>query len=358
MKGAAIERFLHALSNDGHVRRDVLFPALLQCRTLNHFEDWLKYGLIPLFRAQSGLVYQSGDPEGSVNFLCRVNVSSEADGMNVELIRRDPLEKVLGSAFSTRGRCVVAYDVDLPRTKLHEITNRIWEEQGRPISVGKFGSPVTLLVAYLYDDPPLRLRIQRTALRASCFRREDLLLMQSFACQCGLCLRSLMLGEELRRYKSLASHLTDTLPAAAFVAQDGTILMQNSTFEAMTRATGSLPLVLMEALNEPEKETLELEGHRFWFKCHWLAGGCRLILLDRRSDGIPVWQRVRWPSQLSHREREICRLVLEGLENEVIAERLHLSYHTIKNHCRHIHEKVGVTSRVELVLALLGLAPG
>jgi len=210
------------------------------------------------------------------------------------------------------------------------------------------------MLAYLYDDPPLRLRIQRMASRSQPFDHKDVLMMQTFACQCGLRIQSLMLEEELQCYKSLAHHLTDTLPAAAFVTRDGTILIQNSPFKSIIHFAESLPPELSLALQNRDKESIELQGSRFWYKCHWLANGCRLLLLERRATTLPAWQRIAWPPELSPREREICKLVLDGLDNDIIAERLHLSYHTIKNHCRHIHEKVGVTSRVELVLALLG----
>jgi len=53
---------------------------------------------------------------------------------------------------------------------------------------------------------------------------------------------------------------------------------------------------------------------------------------------------------LSKREEEVVRLVAEGLVNHEIAEQLHLSDHTVKNHLFHIFDKLGISSRVELVL--------
>jgi DNA-binding NarL/FixJ family response regulator len=53
---------------------------------------------------------------------------------------------------------------------------------------------------------------------------------------------------------------------------------------------------------------------------------------------------------LTKREEEVVRLVAEGLQNREIAKELKLSEHTIKNYMFHIFEKLGVSSRVELVL--------
>jgi DNA-binding NarL/FixJ family response regulator len=53
---------------------------------------------------------------------------------------------------------------------------------------------------------------------------------------------------------------------------------------------------------------------------------------------------------LTKREEEVVRLVAEGMQNREIAKELKLSEHTIKNYLFHIFEKLGVSSRVELVL--------
>jgi LuxR family maltose regulon positive regulatory protein len=50
---------------------------------------------------------------------------------------------------------------------------------------------------------------------------------------------------------------------------------------------------------------------------------------------------------LTEREREVLRLIAEGLSNQELAARLYLSPHTIKVHTRNIYGKLGVTSRTQ-----------
>jgi two-component system nitrate/nitrite response regulator NarL len=56
---------------------------------------------------------------------------------------------------------------------------------------------------------------------------------------------------------------------------------------------------------------------------------------------------------LSDRELQVVRCIAEGLTNREIAARLKLSQHTIKNYLFRIFDKVGVSSRVELLFMTL-----
>jgi len=57
---------------------------------------------------------------------------------------------------------------------------------------------------------------------------------------------------------------------------------------------------------------------------------------------------------LSSREREVVQHLAAGMTNREIAEKLRLSPHTVKNYLFRIFDKLGVSSRVEVVLYALG----
>jgi two-component system, NarL family, response regulator DevR len=59
--------------------------------------------------------------------------------------------------------------------------------------------------------------------------------------------------------------------------------------------------------------------------------------------------QTRNPSQLSRREQQLLTLLCAGLTNKEIANQLHLSEHTVKNHVHRILRKTGTTDRVELI---------
>lgn len=56
---------------------------------------------------------------------------------------------------------------------------------------------------------------------------------------------------------------------------------------------------------------------------------------------------------LTKREQEVAFLLADGLPNRQIAHRLKISEHTVSNYLFRIYNKLGVSSRVELVLYLL-----
>jgi DNA-binding NarL/FixJ family response regulator len=56
--------------------------------------------------------------------------------------------------------------------------------------------------------------------------------------------------------------------------------------------------------------------------------------------------------KLTKKEKEIVELVLEGLSNKQISEKLFVSENTVKNHLAKIFSKLQVSNRLELVLRL------
>jgi DNA-binding NarL/FixJ family response regulator len=58
-------------------------------------------------------------------------------------------------------------------------------------------------------------------------------------------------------------------------------------------------------------------------------------------------------SLLTKRETDVVRLVAEGLGNREVAQQLGLSEHTVKNYLFNVFDKLGISSRAELVMYTL-----
>jgi two-component system nitrate/nitrite response regulator NarL len=59
---------------------------------------------------------------------------------------------------------------------------------------------------------------------------------------------------------------------------------------------------------------------------------------------------------LSKRANQVCQLAASGLSNREISTKLGLSEHTVKNYLSQIFEKLGISTRVELVLYTISQA--
>ncbi len=80
------------------------------------------------------------------------------------------------------------------------------------------------------------------------------------------------------------------------------------------------------------------------------AGAVALLIETDRADDL---MRILLESYgLTHRETEVVRLLARGLAPKDIAAELLLSVHTVRDHVKAIYEKVGVSSRGELVAVL------
>lgn len=55
---------------------------------------------------------------------------------------------------------------------------------------------------------------------------------------------------------------------------------------------------------------------------------------------------------ITQREKEICTLMVEGLTNKQIAQKLYISEGTVKNYISNIYDKTGIHDRVKLIVAL------
>lgn len=62
------------------------------------------------------------------------------------------------------------------------------------------------------------------------------------------------------------------------------------------------------------------------------------------------------PTKLSARELDIMACLEEGMGTDMIAQRLRIKTHTVRNHIASISTKLGASSRMEIVAIARGLA--
>lgn len=115
--------------------------------------------------------------------------------------------------------------------------------------------------------------------------------------------------------------------------------------------------VLSEAGRAGEAEALLREAMARYEELDARAWAARVRLSLRRLGVRPGTAGPRqrpshgWES-LTASERDVSRLVAEGLTNRQVASRLHISPHTVNTHLRHVFAKLGISNRAELAAAV------
>lgn len=83
----------------------------------------------------------------------------------------------------------------------------------------------------------------------------------------------------------------------------------------------------------------------------WIAPPMMSRLLGILSRALPepgVPQQ--WQEKLSKREHEVAEVVARGISNREVAEELHITVRTVKEHLTSIFSKLGIQDRLQLIL--------
>lgn len=92
-----------------------------------------------------------------------------------------------------------------------------------------------------------------------------------------------------------------------------------------------------------------VQAGQIWANSHQLN-----LIVDALANAAPFHVKsATGKNLLAKREQEVAKLVAEGLNNRDIAQKLGLSEHTVSNYLFRIYEKLGISSRVELVLYIV-----
>ncbi len=89
---------------------------------------------------------------------------------------------------------------------------------------------------------------------------------------------------------------------------------------------------------------------------HTIAAGDALLSSAVTKRVIEQFTRIPRPTppreldELTERERDILRLIAEGLSNSEIGERLYISETTVKTHVTHVLQKLNLRDRVQAVV--------
>ena len=129
------------------------------------------------------------------------------------------------------------------------------------------------------------------------------------------------------------------LPTWCLVAEAVVLLNRAMDYDQARRLAGA---ALSGALSPEQEAEIRLS-------LSTIASGTTQGRIEENRRRMVTHQRARtgWDS-LTESELKVVHLVAEGNTNHAVAQKLHLSPHTVKTHLRNAYTKLGINSRIQL----------
>ena len=353
------EVVLDSLPNDVHQSAMNVINMLGCCDTIDQFNYLLKTQVIPLTNSH-GIFYsrlhRDGEPPDKLyevyrSSICRHQWESFLEAASLTLVMDVSAIETLDSHLALDTFCHIG-------TKCHDcppyVENVCTDNRQNCAIAAMFDAPKPAIALYFC-------RITSIEKTLNSYDFELLQLLQATLLQT---VKSIVYQRENQELKALLDYLSLVSDPFAVVRDDGHIVHSNQAFDQTVgrnkdylskyikefshsnsdesydsnRILSRLGNRLYEISVKPVSQCLNLDDQQLFF-----------VRYSRLSDKNKHWERKLCEKGLSKRELEIAALLFQGLPPRIIAENLHLSFHTIRNHIKHIYQKAEVSSRSELM---------
>jgi DNA-binding CsgD family transcriptional regulator len=344
-----------------------------QCEKRTDLLNLFKNTLLPLFEAQGGL-YAWTDPDiSSPHLIDTLNIPDSTVEPYQKFIRND----FMATEIVRSSRPVLACDVDLPREGLSKQTDDFFKDNPKYKRNDHpyFDCMKTYLLTLDIPEPTMGIAIHRLTPNDRPWSLRDVRILELLRSHIFHTIKTIVLRDELVKFRSISTALAGVPTPITVVSADTRIIFGNEAFQGLIpfRDGQRLPKDLGELLQkeiaryEPpykaEDSIIEIPFYRFDQETYRLSitplsgrgfeeDNCYLVRMKPAVEPYSKMKLLMQESGLTHREMEVCILIRDGFDNQDIAARLFVSLHTVKNHVRHIYQKMNVHSRAKLVTLL------
>ena len=362
------DNFFSLLNEQDYLGILDFIEQLGHCRTRIDLHNILKTELLNLLDA-SACFYCFTDPDfAHVQIIDAVNIPDSTFPALQDLITYDPL----GLSIIEHQRPVMAYDVDFPRQKAIDTLDAFFKKhpEHEPAHQLYWQHFVCSMGSLNLPDVSVGVGIHRLIPQNQPFTIREIRILELIRPSLMQTIRSLVLSDELKRYQAFSDCLATIDSPLALIQPDWKIIYNNQVFSELW--SNSPPLWLPEDLiqvlvgeiyrcapHNLEGSPLEIPFYRFDKRIYrpvlarievesdgdWLW----LLRMNRVVDGYSKMLRKMKEIGLTAREIEVCILIRGSLDTREIAERLCISYNTVRNHIGKIYIKTNVNTRTQLI---------
>jgi DNA-binding CsgD family transcriptional regulator/PAS domain-containing protein len=345
---------------------------LLRCHQRSELNALIGERLLPLLQSKACIYFFTEPNLSKFQISEAINVPEETLAFLPHLFASEPMVPT----FLSGHRSVLAYDVDLDRSLSRKAMDQFFLdnpqfESQRSIYVDSVSAG---MAAINLPNANVGLVVHRWRSEDIPFTVRDVRILELLWPSIAQTIRSIFLSEELSRYRSFADSLADIDSPIALINEQGKRVYHNRAYEAlfpdyafnawlpdelldMTR--GEIERFGEEAFQgEPIKMPFLLLGknaYRFSVARIEVEDSDEAIWMLRLDLTVDDYSRFIQQLQergLSPKELEVCLLMKDGLAPRKVAERLCVSYYTVRSHLRNIYLKLGINTQVQLITYL------
>jgi DNA-binding NarL/FixJ family response regulator len=348
---------LDTLPGEDHHAVLGIIDQLAECRTREELNQLLKISLFPLMGC-SGAFYVRLQEDKTPKLLdsinpeilcqCRWEDFYEITTQNHLIDNSLAVEKasVLATeAFCCTGKACLKCSTYSTNTFNHDYRN------------------CAFIVLFDSPRPTIALCFFRVTTETQLYNKRDIEVLRLLRATLLQTFNAVIYREECHNLQQILNYLPDHDELLAVVTDDGKLVYKNQVFDQTVGQDKCIKLLTQFT----QKTTKEIDS--FGYDCYLSQIGNRLyevtqttinatsqdnnrltlLRLSRVTDKKLYLNRKLHKAGLSSRELEVAALIIQGISTHNVSEQLNLSYHTIRNHIKHIYCKLGVSTRSEML---------
>lgn len=344
-----------------------------QCQTRDDLKKTFRSQLFTLLKAQGAVFIWIDSEIGNAQIIDSINIPAS----NVKSFRDYLAYDNLGNSAISKSCPVMIYDAENNFTETQNAVDRFFKEN--PNYSRKKDSYLDqcegALVTVQMPDTNVGVGIHRLTPYNDIWSPRDIRIFELLRPHFMYSIETIALREELAKYKSITDKLADVPLPIALIKENVRVVFCNKSFESLfhIETNQNLPEDLADLIQKEIKRygpPYDIEKSNIELPFINLPQGKYRLRLAKVSIGIDAgdgtWLLRLKPavepyskmnlllqeSKLTGKEIEVVCLIKDGFEKNEIASRLFISTHTVKNHIRHIYQKIGVHTRAQLVALL------
>lgn len=357
------EIVLNALASRDHQQALATINWLNNCQTKDDFNQAVKVALLPLMECGGAFYGRLAGEINTLQLLGSVNQSTCCQHDWEQLLNATLQKLAVENSVADNANTPLPINA----TSVDDYTDSLnCQDHSFDQSWQKAHHNCTIVMVSDDDhhhQPAYRFYFCRLNGQQQIFSYRDTELLRILRPTLLRVLRFIVFQEESLNSRQALNFWSDYTDPIVVIRNDGAIIYQSQTFERIIEQDKRT--FLSTILDQVKTVQCDREWYSFLSELGERLYEIKLILISvdadfRQRTYFLCLSRVTHKigkifnplsrAGLTNRELEISMLIYQGNSAHEIAEEIHLSYHTVRNHIKSIYNKLGVSRRSEMLV--------